>query len=403
MEMTPDAERRRVLVAGGGVAGLEAVLALHEIAKERVAIHLLAPEATFNYRPRAVLEPFGLGEQARYPLGKIAELASLTHYRDALASVDTDARCVTTEGGQELGYDSLVVAVGASAATAFHEAVTFSADRPEVFATVLEAIRAGRARRIAFIVPSGVAWPLPLYELALMTAIEVRRPDNRGLQLTVITPEPAPLAIFGSRASEAVTSLLAERSIDVLSATYVERIANGEAVLRPGGERLPFDGFVSLPRLVGPSIAGIPHDETGFIPVDKHARVIGVDDVFAAGDATTLPVKQGGLGAQQADAAAETIAAAAGLAIEPQEFRPVLRGVLLTHGDPEYLRAAISGGQGETSMASGHVLWWPSAKIAGRFLAPLLRRLDIATHGALDPQIPGVTDVDVELHDVEPL
>lgn len=403
MEMASDADPRQVLVAGGGVAGLEAVLAVHEIAKEPVAIRILAPEATFKYRPRAVLEPFGIGGQTRYSLGRIAELAGATHYRQALVSVDAGARRVTTDGGKELDYDTLVVAVGARTVAPFAEAVTFAADRTEAFAAVLEEIRDGRVRRLAFVVPSGVAWPLPLYELALMTAIEAPRPDLGDLRLTLITPEATPLGIFGSRASEAVSSLLAERSVEVRSATYVERIEEGAAVLRPGGKRLSFDRFVSLPRLVGPRIAGLPHDENGFIPVDKHARVIGVDDVFAAGDVTTLPVKQGGLGAQQADAAAEMIAAAAGLAIEPREFRPVLRGVLLTHGDPEYLRAALSGGQGETSAASGHVLWRPSAKVAGRFLAPFLSRLNIATHGALDAEPPGATDVDIELHDVEPL
>ena len=110
----------------------------------------------------------------------------------------------------------------------------------------------------------------------------------------------------------------------------------------------------------------------GFIHTDAHGRVPGLDDVFAAGDATTFPVKQGGLAAQQADAVAEAIAAAAGAQIDPQPFRPVLRGTLLTGGAVRYLRADISGGTGDDSTVSDDALWWPPNKLSGRYLAPYL-------------------------------
>ena len=94
--------------------------------------------------------------------------------------------------------------------------------------------------------------------------------------------------------------------------------------------------------------------------------------MFAAGDATAFPIKQGGLAAQQADAVAEAIAASVGADIDPQPFRPILRGVLLTGGPARYLRADISGGAGDDSTISGEALWWPPDKIAGRYLAPYL-------------------------------
>jgi sulfide:quinone oxidoreductase len=105
--------------------------------------------------------------------------------------------------------------------------------------------------------------------------------------------------------------------------------------------------------------------------------------VFAAGDATTFPLKQGGLATQQADAAAEAIAAELGVAVEPVPFRPVLRGLLMTGGAPLYLRSRLSPvGEPQSSTArrtrrrpasavSRRALWWPPGKIAGRYLAPL--------------------------------
>ena len=104
---------------------------------------------------------------------------------------------------------------------------------------------------------------------------------------------------------------------------------------------------------------------------DEHGQVRGVEDVFAAGDGTDFPIKQGGLGTQQADACAEMIASRAGASVEPQPFRPVLRGKLITKSESLNLSADISGGGG-ASAASPDILWWPSQKIAGRYLSPFL-------------------------------
>ena len=154
------------------------------------------------------------------------------------------------------------------------------------------------------------------------------------------------------------------------------------------------DQVVALPRMRGPGLAGLPHDEQGFIPIDRHARVRGVDDVFAAGDATDFPIKQGGLAAQQADAAAEMIAAWARAPVQPHPFEPILRGLLLTGDTPRFLRASpVRGGDS----AVGHdALWWPPAKIVGRYLAPFLAR-----HGGFELQPPtgmnGALEIEIDL------
>jgi sulfide:quinone oxidoreductase len=139
-----------------------------------------------------------------------------------------------------------------------------------------------------------------------------------------------------------------------------------------GGDPIEADWVVTLPRLTGRPIEGIPQDREGFIAVDGHGRVEGVPDVYAAGDITRFPVKQGGIAAQQADAAAEAIAAEAGAAITPTLFEPVLRGLLLTGRRPAFLRAEIGGGHGDTSTVVEEPLWWPAGKIAARHLGPYL-------------------------------
>jgi sulfide:quinone oxidoreductase len=154
---------------------------------------------------------------------------------------------------------------------------------------------------------------------------------------------------------------------------------NGVVLARPSGLRVDCDRIVALPRLEGLSLRSIPHDAEGFIPIDNHGRVAGIENVYAAGDGTNFPVKQGGIACQQADAVAEVIAKSAGAPIEPRSFRPVLRGQLLTGGDSHFMRTDLSGREGDAIKSGPHTLWWPPSKVAGRYLAPYLHATENAT------------------------
>jgi sulfide:quinone oxidoreductase len=362
----------RVLVAGGGVAALEAALALRHLAEERVEVELLSPEPHFWYRPLSVLEPFGAGNVHGLELVSLARDCRARVTLGALAAVDADARIACTAAGAEFDYDALLVAVGARPVAAVEGALTFRGPADTAaFGALLAKLEGGSVRRLVFAVPGGVTWPLPLYELALETAAFLAAREVAGVQLSLVTPERAPLALFSQAASTAVAELLAEAEIAFVGERYPLSFATGVLALKPGGS-MTTDRVVALPRLEGPRIAGLPHDAAGFIPVDPSGRVRGAEAVFAAGDATAFPIKQGGLATQQADAAAEAIAAAAGAPVIPQPFDPVLRGLLLTGGAPRFLRAELTGGRGETSVAQSQALWWPPGKIVGRYLAPFL-------------------------------
>jgi len=130
---------------------------------------------------------------------------------------------------------------------------------------------------------------------------------------------------------------------------------------------------IALPDLFGPSTPGVPkRDAHGFIPVDVHCKVQGLERVFAAGDATDFAVKDGGLAAQQADVAAQAIAALAGAPIEPTGFHPVIHSVLLGGRKPLYLSAHITGEHGSSSEISEKPTWLPPTKTAAKYLAPYL-------------------------------
>jgi sulfide:quinone oxidoreductase len=381
MRGTNGAGHARVIVAGGGVAALEALLALHELAGRHVRLALLAPGTRFLNRPASVGEPFGLGGAGQVSFAEVARHCDAELHAGTLATVEAADGIAVTGDGDRLPFDALVIAVGARAAHSVPGAHVFAGPQDVPALTeMLDAAARGEVRAIAFAIAPGVAWTLPVYELAIMTAVDLRSRGAGDVEITVVTPEAEPLHLFGSAASSAVAGLLRDRGIRLLGgrAAWVEE----DRLVLERGASVAADATVVLPPVQGPWIEGLPNDEHGFIPVDRHGRVTGAAGVYAAGDATSFPIKQGGLAAQQADAAAAAVAADLGLCSDAPPFRPVLRGLLLTGGAPLYLRAELEDkdavGRSRISASrvrgesSTRALWWPPGKVAGRYLAPYL-------------------------------
>lgn len=366
--------RSRVLIAGGGVASIEAALALRDLAGDRVEVAIFSPRRDFVYRPYAVGEPYGTAHVSRYDLENLASLCGASFHLDSIASVEADASQVTTHDGEKLPYDYLLIASGTQALWPIPGAITFwgIADELDV-EKVIGRLHSGELHSLAFTMPGAGSWSLPLYELALLAETELSKAGVDDVKLTVVTPEEAPLQIFGRRVSAQVGELLGERGIGVLTGRHSIRFEDGQLLTAPG-DPFDVDAVVSLPKLEGRRIRGVPHDPDGFVGVDEHCRVIGRDRIFAVGDATTFPVKQGGVATQQADVAAEAIAADLGCDVEAGVLDPVLRGVLWTGAKPLYLSAHLSGGYGETSSATDEPPWQGDAqhKIVGRYLTPFL-------------------------------
>jgi sulfide:quinone oxidoreductase len=361
--------RFRVVIAGGGVAALEALVALRELAGELVDIALLAPEREFVYRPLAVAEPFDLGSVQRFPLAALAGACDARHHVGALAEVYSGQHRIHTAQLVQIGYEALLIAIGVSFHRAISGALTFRGPEDVAAVRALVAdLEAGRIKRVTFAVPSGIAWTLPLYELALLTADRLAREDVHA-EIQLVTPEQAPLEVFGAAASARVRSLLEKKGIRLHTGGVPAVFERGELRLAPDGV-VETEAVVALPSLRGRSIAGIPQDDEDFIPIDAYGRVERVASVYAAGDITAFPIKQGGLAAQQADVAAEAIAAQAGADVNPRRFRPVLRGLMVTGDAPTYLRAEI--GTEDASPDDTGAIAWPPGKIVGRHLGPFL-------------------------------
>jgi sulfide:quinone oxidoreductase len=363
------ATAQRVLVAGAGVAGLETALALRALAPSLASVELLAPEREFVYRPLAVAEPFRVGEARRFPLERLVAAAGARLRQGTLSELDWKQKRVLLCDGSVLEYGVLVLALGAQALEAIPGALTFRGHQDgQALEALLERATGGELKQIAFALPAGSTWPLPLYELALLTAAYLADHLTRGVEVVLVTPEQRPLQAFGRAASDAIEQLLAIRGIRLETSTVATRWHGGQLEL-DNGSQIAADAAVALPRLQGTPIAGLPQDEHGFVATDEFGWVLGLTDVYAAGDLTQSSIKQGGIAAQQADAVASAIASDLGAHTRPREFRPVLRGLLLTGGPPRFLR---EGSDQDPAQVSTQPLWWPPAKIVGRYLSPFL-------------------------------
>jgi sulfide:quinone oxidoreductase len=367
----PDEQPLRVVVAGAGVAGLETMVALRSLVGHRVALTLVAPQDDFTVHALEVFEPFGLGLAQRYPASELAADLDAGFRHDAVARVERDDRTVHLQSGDELVYDRLVLAVGAFPYPAYEHGLCFKrAHDAEAFDAVVDDLRSGRAERVAIVVPPQCTWTLPAYELALMVAA-LATPR----ELTLVTSEAEPLGAFGAPASEWARTALRAAGVELLAGVRATVPDPRTVGLSPGAS-LGCDRVVHLPRLSGPNCPGVPCDSEGFVLVDDAFRVRDDDDVFAVGDATAGPYKQGGLAAQQADVVAEQIAWHLGAEHPPRPYRPVLRGLVRTAEGPRYLRAEPPG-EPTSAEVSDECLWWPASKVAARWLTPWLAARDL--------------------------
>src|SRR5262245_12581784 len=246
---SPSPNQFQVVIAGAGVAGLEAALALRELAGDRVSLTLLAPSTEFVYRPMAVREPFAYGAAMRFPLKEIARGLGASLLEDGFAWVDSAERVAHTQQGHQLAYDALILALGARAHPHYEHALTIDDRRMDaIFHGLIQDVEGQYVRRLVFVIPGRMGWPLPIYELALMPVGRAYDMDFE-ISLTVVTPEDAPLGIFGPGASAGVARLLQDCKIATIPSAYAEVPGSGRVVVNPGDRRLEIDRVVALPEL----------------------------------------------------------------------------------------------------------------------------------------------------------
>lgn len=364
------------MVAGGGFAGLEAVLAVRAIAGRGLRVTMISPSRVFSYAPAAPLEAFSDAAPLRYDLRAIAEDLGVALHGSRLEAAAPAQGWVRLQSGARIGYDALILAIGVRARSGVPGALTFRDQRDlPLLRALVEEVDSGRVGGVTFVVPSGCAWPLPLYELALLMATRAR---ERALatRVTLVTPERSPLAVFGVRASRLVAGLLDDRGVRFLGGAVPVRVLRDGSLTLQSGVAVAGDRVVAVPQLRGQPITGVPADGFGLTPTDAGGRVHGLTDVYAAGDMTTFPVKQAGLAAQQADRIAHAIAQEHGFALRQPRRGYVLEARLVGGARPIVLRTVLDELGRPTIAALQRPQMsplTPAVKVSARYLSPYLQ------------------------------
>jgi sulfide:quinone oxidoreductase len=326
-----------------------------------------------------------------YDLQAIADDAGASFRVDRLEAVAAHDHSVRLASFAFPDYDALVLAVGARPAKSIPGALTFR-DQREVqhIRHLTSELRAEKLHRIVFAVPHGCSWPLPLYELALLTATHLKERDVVG-EVVLVSPESTPLEVFGAQASRLVADLLAERGVRFIGESDPQHVERDGALSLASGETLDADCVVAVPELRGPRITGVPTDRWGFITTDALGAVTGLPDVYAAGDMTSFPIKQGGLAAQQADLIAQRIASENAATVKEPRVQHVLRARLIGGAQPIFLRTELDEFGQATTATLQHESFeedeYSTApeKVFGRYLTPYLHtREPVLAHSLTD-------------------
>lgn len=370
--------RLSVVICGGGIAGVEALLRLRRLAGDEVDIALISPAEELIIRPATVLEAFGGPPAPRYPTSAVIADTAARWERDSLSWVDRNRRIVHTVDGREVFYDALLLAIGArELPPSPHVRLFRGRGDDDAFVHFVDDVTAGRLERIAFVQQRGAARILPLYELALFTA-ERARESGRRTEISLVVPDAQPLATLGAGAGTMISDLLVNAGIRLHTDADPVVLSPRRLQLEPDGRDLHPDAIVSLPSLTGPNIRGIPgYAVDRFLHVDEFCRVRHTDrHIYAAGDATDMPIKHGGIGAQQADTAAAGIAHLAGCGPAAEPLHPVVEATLATAEGPRYLSAQLIAGRGWHTQLHVRPPWSTDQKVIAEELSAYLRSAD---------------------------
>lgn len=351
MSGSADGDAHDVLIIGGGIAGVEALLALTDLGERRLRLRMVAAHPSFVLRPQTVGEPWG-GPPLHLDLDRLCRAFGARFVAGTAASVDPRAHLVQMAGGERLEYQRLLLAPGARMTLPYAQTRTLG------FGPLPETLATSTSGSVAIVVPPGATWTLPAYELALLCAAS-------GREVRVVTNETFALEAFGPGPRAATEAFLGRHGV------AVDTSGAPTAGTSPGDLA---DTVIALPVLHGPAIDGVPRDDRGFIAVDTHMGVPGAVDVHAAGDATRHRIKQGGLAAQQADVAAAAIVRSTGGFAAQGAYEPVLRGKLgALDGEELYLRRHLDEPDDEGD-ADPRPLWQPSGVVCAWRLARWLNR-----------------------------
>lgn len=292
-------QRKRLLVLGGGFAGVQAAI---EAAKTGVFdVTMISDRDYIHLFPISIWIPTRTiaTEKTRVPLAKIAASHRFTVRVGNVERIDAAASAVIIDG-EELGYDYAVLAIGAGKAKPKgHEHIVSICHGPDAALNLRDQIDAlitkgGGNIAIGFggnpKDPSAVRGG-PAFEMLFNIDHMLRRKKIRdNFTLTFFAPMDKPGNRMGTKAVAMMPSRFAALGIESQTGVKITEFAE-DGILFEDGTRIQSDVTMFIPAGVGNPIASasdLPMNEAGFVRIDEHCLVEGTDNLYAVGDVAAI-------------------------------------------------------------------------------------------------------------------
>lgn len=309
----------RVLILGGGFAGVVATERLAERLSDEHQLTLVSRSRNFVFYPALVRLAFGKCEREDVSFDlRHAMLKRRVNFIEAeIAHIDPVQKQVTIAHGEvqgKLPYDYLIFALGRRLAT---ERITGFFEHAHHLLNVDKAIKFGKAisnfhaGHAVIGQCEGARLPVPVYETAFALA---RRLEEKGererVRITIVTPD-GPDPALGEETALALEKAVAAHQIELLHDFPIATVSRN-AVFTRQGDTVNFDLLMLVPPFTGSSAASYMRstDKLGYVLVDRTMRVIDHERIYAAGDCVNFDgPKMGHMAVRQGEVAAANLIA----------------------------------------------------------------------------------------------
>lgn len=308
----------KILILGGGFAGLVAAERLAAELDSTHQITLVAPNHKFTFYPALVQYAFGTcdAEDIQFDLAaKLIEIG-VQFVQGELIRVNSESRTAEVTGEDfdgKIHYDYLLVAVGRRLATEKvpgffeHAQHLLGVKAAQKFGELVRNFQAGTI--IVGMCPDG-RLPVPVCETAFALARKFEDEMLDGtVKIKVIFPESVEAAFGGANLHKELETAFKKHGINVLYDVPIREISFNEVVSRYK-HRINCDLLMLVPPFRGNAALrdlGASDDED-FIKVDGSMRVHGQEQTYAAGDIVAFSgPKFAHMAVRQAQIAAENI------------------------------------------------------------------------------------------------
>jgi sulfide:quinone oxidoreductase len=289
-----------VVILGGGTGGLVAARRLRRLLDAADRVVLVDRDPYYRFAPSFLWVMTGARRSGQVS----AQRARLR--REGIEILQAEAREIDVSGRRvktseaEIGFDRLVIALGAELAPAalpgFTEAAhnLYTLDGATAAGQALRTLEGGRVVVAVSRLP--YQCPAAPYEAAFLAEAMLRRRRSREATIDIYTPEPAPMPTAGPVLGEALVGMLARRGIGFHPDQAIERIdAEARELVLAGGQRAGYDLLLGIPAHRPPEAAAASGlaGPTGFVPVDPATLATSAEGVFAIGDVTAIALADG--------------------------------------------------------------------------------------------------------------